>query len=76
MKIYVTQVECLNHDTKRIYTLTDGSMVIEHTNLPGKSRFNYFDHRGNFIHKSSKRMAMKKVVEHPKYWRVRRCTIL
>ncbi|MBS0056918.1 MULTISPECIES: hypothetical protein [Yersinia] len=72
MKIYVTRLERLNNGTKCVYTLTDGSVVIKHTNLLGKARFNFFDRRGSYVHKNKKREAMRKAVEHPKFWRLRR----
>lgn len=72
MKAHVSSREYQDNGNKRIYTLTDGSVVIEYPNQPGKSRFNFFDSRGNSIHKNQQRVAMKQAVEHhKKQWRVK-----
>ncbi|EHD21527.1 MULTISPECIES: hypothetical protein [Brenneria] len=67
----VSSCEYLENGAKRIYRLNDGSQVKERPALPGKSRFEFYDARGNRIYKASAQQAMKQAVErHKKLWRV------
>ena len=56
---------------KRIYHLNDNSVVIEHPDYPGKTRFQFYTRSGQSIRKPADKTAMKQAVErHKKRWRL------
>lgn len=60
----------LDAGAKRVYHLTNNTSVIEYPRLPTRSRFQYYDPRGNKVHINAERVAMKQAVErHKKQWR-------
>lgn len=55
---------------KRVYHLNNKATVVEHPQLPVKSRFQFYDPRGNKIHTNAARVEMKQAIErHKKLWR-------
>ncbi|MGU9886092.1 MULTISPECIES: hypothetical protein [Serratia] len=63
---------CQHQDggAKRVYHLTNKATVIEYPRLPVRSRFQFYDPRGNKVHTNGERVAMKQAVErHKKLWR-------
>lgn len=66
----VTGCEHQQNGAKRVYHLSNQATVIEHPKLPGKSRFQFFDMRGNLVHRTATRAEMKQAIErHKKLWR-------
>ncbi|ELL0334464.1 hypothetical protein ROV13_001799 [Serratia marcescens] len=60
----------LDDGAKRVYHLTNKATVIEYPHLPVRSRFQFYDPRGNKVHTNGERVAMKQAVErHKKLWR-------
>ncbi|MER3385250.1 hypothetical protein [Pectobacterium aroidearum] len=67
----VNNCEYLENGAKRLYHFNDGSLVKEHPALPGKSRLEFYDARGNRIYKPAVLREMKQAIErHKKFWRV------
>ncbi|MFC0144153.1 hypothetical protein [Pectobacterium cacticida] len=67
----VNSCEYLENGAKRLYRLNDGTLVKERPALPGKSRFEFYDARGNRIYKPATQREMKQAIErHKKFWRV------
>ncbi|MGN9582333.1 hypothetical protein [Serratia marcescens] len=66
----VTGCQHLDEGAKWIYHLTNMTSVIEYPRLPVRSRFQFYDPRGNKVHTNGERVAMKQAVErHKKLWR-------
>jgi hypothetical protein len=66
----VTGCEHLQNGAKRVYHFSNKASVIEQPQLPGKSRFQFYDPRGNKIHTNAERVEMKQAIErHKKLWR-------
>ena len=66
----VTGCEHQQNGAQRVYHLRNQSTVIEHPQLPTKSRFQFYDPRGNKIHTNALRIEMKQAIErHKKLWR-------
>ncbi|MCW2480512.1 hypothetical protein [Candidatus Symbiopectobacterium sp. NZEC135] len=67
----VNSCEYLDNGARRIYRLNNGTQVKERPALPGKSRFEFYDARGNRVYKSSIQREMKQAIErHKKLWRL------
>ena len=67
----VSGCEVLDKGSKRIYHLNDNSVVIEHSDYPGKTRFQFYTRNGQSIRKPADKTAMKQAVErHKKRWRL------
>lgn len=67
----VNSCEYLENGARRLYHLNDGTLVKERPALPGKSRFEFYDARGNRIYKPAVLREMKQAIErHKKIWRV------
>ncbi|HGM6655056.1 MULTISPECIES: hypothetical protein [Serratia] len=66
----VTDCQHLDSGVKRVYNLTNKASVIEYPRLPTRSRFQFYDPRGNKVHTNAARVEMKQAVErHKKLWR-------
>lgn len=67
----VSSCEYLDNGVRRIFLLNDGSRVNECPSLPGKSRFEFYDAKGNRVYKTAVQREMKQAIErHKKLWRV------
>ncbi|MGP1066401.1 hypothetical protein ACJ8LR_21780 [Serratia sp. CY56810] len=72
MATFLSVAGCQHLDAgaKRVYHLTNKATVIEYPRLPVRSRFQFYDLRGNKVHTNAERVAMKQAVErHKKLWR-------
>ncbi|MCE9939941.1 hypothetical protein [Serratia liquefaciens] len=66
----VSGCQHLDEGAKRVYHLTNKTSVIEYPRLPARSRFQFYDARGNKVHTNAERVVMKQAVErHKKQWR-------
>ncbi len=66
----VTGCEHQQNGARRVYHLNNRATVVEYPQLPTKSRFQFYDPRGNKIHTNTLRVEMKKAIErHKKLWR-------
>lgn len=67
--ITVIGCEFQEKGARRIYSFSDASTAVECPQLPGKSRFRYYDSRNRAIYDRSSCVAMKKGVEQFKKMR-------
>ncbi|TKI08640.1 hypothetical protein [Martelella alba] len=69
--INVTAVEYQNNGAKRIYHLSDDSVLIDDAAYPFKLRFQFYDSARATIYSANIRRAMKQAVERYKAkWRL------
>ncbi|MBK5072548.1 hypothetical protein I2492_05935 [Budviciaceae bacterium CWB-B4] len=63
MLLSVVGCEFQQDGAKRIYTMTNKSVAIEHPAYPKKSQLRFYDSRGYAINKASLKQELKKAVE-------------
>ncbi|WP_347253480.1 hypothetical protein [Leminorella grimontii] len=63
MLLTVTGCEYQQNGEKRVYSLSNRSVVVEFPNYPTKSRLRFYDSRGYAINKASLKREMKAKVE-------------
>ncbi len=67
----VSNCEYMDNGALRIYRMNDGTQAKERPAFPGKSRFEFYDARGNRIYKAATLREIKQAIErHKKLWRV------
>jgi hypothetical protein len=54
---------------KRIYHLSNNTIVTEHIRYPGKTRFRFYTRCGQSVYKPADKTAMKQAVERFKKYR-------
>lgn len=71
MNLYVSDCQYPDNGAKRVYNLSDGSILVEHPGLPGKLRMEYYDARGRRVYSGKERQPMKQAVErHKTKWKL------
>ncbi len=71
MNISVRHCRYLDNGARREYLMNNQSLLVELPNLPGKSRYQFYDAAGRRVFRNADRVAMRQAADrHKVKWRL------